>query len=134
MVVEALLGGVAEAVVGALLEKGSGSLKERLGLARDPITVAFDTALHRALAETFASHQEYDGALFHATFLKYEGAPLLAATLTPDDTVTGADLAAAWADRPPTSDNRDDLVRGMTRANKQYFLGIRHARCNSYNK
>ena len=97
MVAEALLGGVAEAVVGFLLEQGSGSLKARLGLARDPITVAFDTALHRAVADTFVAHQDYDGTLFHATFLKYEGAPLLATTLTPDDTVTGADLAAAWA-------------------------------------
>lgn len=73
MVSEALLGGVAEAVVGFLLERGSSSLQERLGLARDPITVVFDTALHRAVADTFATHQNYDGALFHATVLKYEG-------------------------------------------------------------
>jgi hypothetical protein len=98
MVAEILLGGVAEAVIGYLVAEGAPSIKKRLGLARDPIKVAFDTCLHRAVIATFSQHSDRKVSLFNAAFLK-TAAPLLARTLTPDDTLTARDLAEAWAQR-----------------------------------
>lgn len=98
MVADLLLGGVAEAVIGYLVAEGSPSIKERLGLARDPIKVAFDTCLHRAVISTFSQPADHKVSFFNAAFLK-AAAPLLARTLTPDDNLTAGDLAAVWVEQ-----------------------------------
>ena len=99
MLTEALLGAVAEAVFGYLLEQAGLAEKLRAVLGRDPQRLAFKIALGRAYT-AFARHcPQWAASLFDEHFLTHRAAPFLAGCLTRGASPDPAELAGAWADQ-----------------------------------
>ncbi|MCS6845436.1 MAG: hypothetical protein NZ528_14115, partial [Caldilineales bacterium] len=97
MLTEALLAAVAEAVFGHLLKEAGLADRVRAVLGVDPERKAFQTALARAYAAFARQYPDLEASLFDASFLKTEGAPILAQLLTRRGRPDPADLARCWA-------------------------------------
>jgi len=99
MLTEVLLGAVAEAVFGYLLEQAGLAETLRAALGRDPQRLAFQVALGRAYT-AFARHcPQWAASLFDEHFLTHRAAPFLACCLARGASPDPAGLAGAWADQ-----------------------------------
>jgi len=109
MLTEALLGAVAEAVFGYLLEQAGLAEKLRAMLGRDPQRLAFKIALGRAYTAFARHYPQWAASLFDEHFLTHRAAPFLAGCLTRGASPDPAELAGAWAEQmslPPEERQR----------------------------
>ncbi|HEU4329112.1 MAG TPA: HEAT repeat domain-containing protein [Roseiflexaceae bacterium] len=92
-----VIGAIAGAVFGYLLEQTdvAGRVRQQLGL--DPMRRAFGRALERAIGEFKRQHPRWYAELFDASFLQHEGAPVLAELLLRDGVADPSELADRWA-------------------------------------
>ena len=99
MLTEVLLGAVAEAVFGHLLEQAGLAEKLRAALGRDPQRLAFQVALSRAYTAFVRHYPQWAASLFDEHFLTHRAAPFLARCLTRGAAPDPVELAGAWADQ-----------------------------------
>ena len=92
-----LAGAITEAVFGYILEKSGWAEELRRRLGRDPERLAFQRGVEQALAAFQRDHATWYADLLDASFLKNEGAPVLAELLRPSGEPDAALLAEQWA-------------------------------------
>ncbi len=99
-IAEIMLAAIADAVFSYIVAKGGDELggwaKNKLGL--DPAKKAFKEALGEAFEDLERDQPYWVAEQFDASFLKHEGAPILAAFLVRDGRPDASELAARWTD------------------------------------
>lgn len=128
MLSEALLGAIAEAVIGYSLEQSGLGDRVRAALDRDPVNRAYARALGIAIHAVEDSEPQLASRLFDASFLQREARPVLAQLLWPHGRPTGAQLAAAWADSIRLQGKtRDDALLEITPAAERFLTSLEDA-------
>lgn len=97
---EIILGAIADAVFGYLVDKGGDRLgdwaREKLG--RDATKKAFKEALGEAFDDLKEKHRQWVEDYFDLSFFQHKGAPVLAQFLLIDGCPDPSELASLWTD------------------------------------
>jgi HEAT repeat protein len=97
---EIILGAIADAVFGYLVDKGGDRLgdwaREKLG--RDATKKAFKAALGEAFDDLKEKHRQWVEDYFDLSFFQHKGAPVLAQFLLIDGCPDASELASLWTD------------------------------------
>jgi len=128
MLSEAIIGGIAEAVIGYALEQSGLGDRVRAALGRDPVRRAYATALGVAIHAVEESEPLLAGRLFDASFFQHEARPVLAQLLWRHGQPTGTQLAAAWADSLRLQGKtQDDALANMTPTADRFLATLKDA-------
>ncbi|MFC1997335.1 tetratricopeptide repeat protein [Chloroflexota bacterium] len=122
MVTEAIVGAIAEAVIGYILAQSNLADRMRSTLRRDPVKRALATAL----SETFSMVSEDDPllepSLFDESFLQHEAVPVLGQVLWRHGRPSGQELAEAWVDSVGLKgEKRETQLDSITPAAEQFL-------------